>query len=96
MGKQKRLSKKTQERFIRQGYKFRIRIPDNLEEALEVDRINGNTLWFDAKEMANVGIAYNVLDPGLGPPPTAHKRIPCRMIFDIKMDFTRKTRLVAG
>ena len=28
--------------------------------------------------------------------PTFHKRIGCHLIFDIKMDLTRKDRLVAG
>jgi hypothetical protein len=28
--------------------------------------------------------------------PVGHQRIPCHMIFDVKMDFTRKARFVAG
>jgi Reverse transcriptase (RNA-dependent DNA polymerase) len=34
-------------------------------------------------------------DKGATPAP-GHKCIPCRVIFDIKMDFTRKARIVAG
>jgi Reverse transcriptase (RNA-dependent DNA polymerase) len=95
--KQKRLIKKSVRRHIRQGYKFGIRIPRTVEEALAFDAENGNTLWHDAilKETGNVRIAFNVLEPGEEPPP-GYKLIPLRMIFDIKMDFTHKARLVAG
>jgi Reverse transcriptase (RNA-dependent DNA polymerase) len=68
-----------------------------VEDALALDKANGNTLWYDAiqKEMSNVRIAYNILEAGASPP-IGYKCIPCRMIFDIKMDFTHKARLVAG
>jgi hypothetical protein len=94
---QKRLIKKSVRRHISQGYKFGIRIPRTVEEALEFDKENGNTLWYDAivKETGNVRIAFDVLEPGVEPPP-GYKLIPLRMVFDIKMDFTHKARLVAG
>jgi hypothetical protein len=39
--------------------------------------------------------AFNILEEG-APEPKMSKRIPCYLIFDIKMDFTRKARFVAG
>jgi Reverse transcriptase (RNA-dependent DNA polymerase) len=45
--------------------------------------------------MTNVRVAFNILEPG-AEPPVGYKCIPCHMIFDIKMDFTHKPRLVAG
>ena len=96
--KKERLIKASQRRHLRSGYKFGIKMPSTVEEALALDAENKNTLWYDAiqKEMGNVKVAFEVLAANTGQPPPGYKRIPCRMIFDIKMDFTRKARLVAG
>jgi len=63
---------------------------------LELDKINNNTLWFQAirKEMANVRIAFKVLDPS-ETLPIGYTTVPLRRIFNLKLDFTLKTRLVA-
>jgi hypothetical protein len=45
--------------------------------------------------MKHVMCAFNNLEIG-AQEPRMSKRIPCQMIFDIKMDFTRKARFVAG
>ena len=89
--------KTTRQRQAHNGYKFGLRLPKTVPEALEIDRLEGHNLWRTAieKEMANVQVAFDILDDG-SPPPPRHKRIPLRMIFDIKMDFTRKARFVAG
>jgi hypothetical protein len=47
------------------------------------------------KEMHNNAVAFEFLAPGENIP-IGYKKIPLRMIFDVKMDVTRKTRLVAG
>ena len=56
---------------------------------------NGNTFWRDAirKEMTNVGIAFDILedDEHL---PVGYKKASGHIIFDVKMDFTRKARWV--
>ena len=51
--------------------KFGVIIPSSVKEALELDRINGNTLWSDAidKEMKNNRIAFNLLPRHAKPPP---------------------------
>jgi hypothetical protein len=59
--------------------------------------MNGNTLWAAgiAKEMKNICIAFKILadDESV---PIGYQRIPCHMVFDIKMEvFTHKARLVA-
>jgi hypothetical protein len=38
---------------------------------------------------------FRLLEKGVSPQPMS-KCIPCHLIFDIKMDFTRKARFVAG
>jgi hypothetical protein len=74
---------------------FGIEIPNNVNHALKLDQENGNTFWQDAidKEMYNIGVAFQILEedehvPVGWKPATGH------MIFDIKMDFTRKARWV--
>ena len=76
--------------------KYGMRIPTSITEAYEIDKENGNTLWRDAikPEMENVSVAFEVLEDGKRPS-ASHKRVPFHMIYDIKMDFTRKARLVA-
>jgi hypothetical protein len=69
-----------------------------VKEALDLDHKNRNTLWADAiaKEMKEVCIAFNVLPDGHSAP-IGYQKIPCHMIFDVKMeDFKQKARLVAG
>lgn len=78
-------------------HKFGIEVPTSVEHALEIDRKTGTDIWHKAiqKEMKNVRIAFEFLQPG-GSIPIGYKWIPIHMIFDVKMDFTRKARLVAG
>ncbi len=46
--------------------------------------------------MKNVCVAFRILSPG-ETTPGGYQKIPCHMIFDIKMvDFSRKAQLVAG
>jgi hypothetical protein len=72
-------------------------MPKSVKQALEIDRDTNTSLWSDAikKEMTNVMPAFKILEQD-APKPVAHTWIPCHMIFDIKMDFTRKARFVAG
>ena len=84
-------------RYQRREEKFGLELPKTVERALDIDKETGTTMWRDAirKEMLAVGVAFKVLPEG-SPRPVAHQQIPCHIIFDIKMDFTRKARLVAG
>jgi hypothetical protein len=72
-------------------------VPKTVNDALEIDRRNGNTFWADtiAKEMKDICVAFKILLNGQSAP-IGYQKIPCHMIFDIKMeDFCRKARLVA-
>lgn len=68
-----------------------------MKRALEIDRETGTTFWKDAlvKEMGGIKPVINILERGSSPP-VGFKQIPCLIIFDVKMDFTRKARFVAG
>lgn len=84
-----------QSRVRKKSQKYGIEIPTSIKHAAELDRRNGNTFWMDAikKEMADVGIAFELLDDGAKPPPGWTKSSG-HIIFDVKMDFTRKARWV--
>jgi hypothetical protein len=45
--------------------------------------------------MKNVKVAFHFLNEE-EQVPMGYKQIPCHIIFDVKMDFTRKARFVAG
>ena len=64
-----------------------------IQNATELDKKNGNTLWIDllALEMGNLVIAFEIKEHGEKAPPGWHKASG-HVIFDVKMDFTRKAR----
>jgi hypothetical protein len=84
--------------YLKRTHKIGIEVPRTVKEALALDCTNGNTLWVDAiaKEMKEVCTAFNII-PGGHSLPIGYQKIPCHMIFDVKMeDFRQKARLVAG
>ena len=92
-----RIVSKTRTRYWKRSHKFGIQLPKTIEEALELDRQNGNDQWNQAilKEMRNVKIVFDILDNDSNIP-IGYKFLTVHMIFDVKMDFTRKARLVGG
>ena len=79
-------------------YEFGVQIPRTVQEALELDRINGNNLWEEAimkelTQMADFDTFRVVPD---GEPLPGFKCIPYRIIFAVKFDRRRKARLVVG
>ncbi len=81
------LVRKRTTHYLKRTHKFGIEVPKTVKEALALDRKNGNTLWVDAisKEMKEVRIAFNIL-PDSHSAPIGYQKIPCHMIFDIKME----------
>ena len=64
-----------------------------MKEALAIDKENGDTFSFDAiaKELKNVKVAFKIPDDDEVIAVGYHVQpIPCHLIFDVKMDFTRK------
>ena len=82
-------------RLRKQTHKYGIEVPTSVEHAMEIDAKNGNHFWRDAinKEMTNVGVAFEVLHDGKQPPP-GWTKASGHLVFDVKMDFTRKARWV--
>ena len=89
------LVRKRNMRYLKRNEKFGIAIPNNVKEALQLDKENGNTLWADAiaTEMKNVKVDFKILNDG-EMAPRDHQFVKFHMIFYIKIDnFNRKARL---
>jgi hypothetical protein len=82
-------------RVRKSSHKYGIDLPTSVRHAIDIDRKNGDTLWQDAlsKEMGNVCVAFEILGPNMKAPPGWHKASG-HLVFDVKMDFTRKARWV--
>jgi hypothetical protein len=86
-------------RVRRTTHKYGIEMPapgrDIVQKAIDLDRKNGDTFWMDslAKEMRNLNIAFEYLELGEKAPPGWFKATG-HIVFDVKMDFTRKARWV--
>lgn len=95
--KRRRIIKQVRHRAIKKNVKFGVKVPSSIEESEKFDLENGNHLWRDAinKEIANVKVAFQLLDDDEKPPPGS-KEIRYHFVFDVKFDLTRKARCVAG
>lgn len=83
------------QRIRKTTHKYGIEIPTSVEHAYEIDRKNGNDFWRKAleKEMYNIGVAFEVLEDGKLAP-AGYTKVTGHLVWDVKMDFTRKARWV--
>ena len=95
--KRDRLINKVQSQMHKANMKFGIDVPSTYEEAMEIDRKNGNNLWAESikKEMDIVNVAFEFLDQDEKMTP-GFSEITCHLVFTVKFDLTRKSRYVAG
>eukprot|EP00980_Cylindrotheca_fusiformis_P021858 scaffold8698_cov53-Cylindrotheca_fusiformis.AAC.1 len=72
-------------------HKYGVELPRNVKQAYELDKKNGDEMWAKAirKEMTNVGVAFEILPESKSPPP-GWSKVTGHIIFDVKMDYTRK------
>lgn len=93
--KRDRIIASVNSRIKKTTHKYGIEVPTSIEHAKEIDRKNGNTFWDDAvqKEMSNVLVAFEILEEG-DPIPIGWTKSSGHLVFDVKMDFTRKARWV--
>ena len=93
--KRDRIISAVKSRVRKATHKYGVEIPTSVKHAQRLDLSNGNTLWQDAikKEMYNVSVAFEILGDGEKAPPGWAKSSG-HIIFDVKMDFTRKARWV--
>lgn len=80
-------------------YKFGVEVPKSPQHALYLDKVNGNKLWEESMqkefESLNQHETFRVLEDHEYLP-DGYKRIPYHIVFDVKFDLRRKSRLVAG
>ena len=104
--KRNRIVAKMKSRYLRTTHKFGIKVPKTVQEALAIDEETGTDFWRRAieKDMRKVRVAWKPKD-GVTPEQAragkvqdmiGFQEIKCHVIFDVKMDFTRKARFVAG
>jgi hypothetical protein len=80
-------------------YMYGYLVPRTYEQALELDKINGNTKWRDAidVELQQIDEYDTFIDKGDGHKPGPdYKKIKVHLIFAVKHDGRHKARLVAG
>ena len=80
-------------------FKYGIEIPRNHDDILQIDQVNGNTLWQDAlKKEMDCMMQYKVFkDIGAGASvPDGYKNIRVHFVYDVKHDGRHRARLVAG
>jgi len=94
--KRDRIIKALKKRYFRKMEKFGLELPKSVKRALEIDQETGTSYWRDAirKEVGTVLPALQVLEKG-DSPPVGSTLIDFTIVFDIKMDFTRKARICA-
>jgi hypothetical protein len=83
---------------VKKTHKFGARVPNTVDEAHALGKVNANALWTDAvaKETKNIKVAFDIKE-GDEKAPVGHQEIRCHGIFDVKMDgFAQKFRMVAG
>ena len=82
-------------RATKSNHKYGVRVPTSIKDAIELDSENNNTLWRNSidLEMRTILPAFDILPHG-SHPPAGYTKSSGHIIFDVKMDFTRKSRWV--
>ena len=95
MRKRNRIVSSVNSRILKSTHKYGIEVPTSVDHAKRIDTSNGNRFWQDAidKEIKNVAVAFELKERGQRAPPGWTKSSG-HIIFDVKMDFTRKARWV--
>ena len=80
-------------------YMYGVLVPRNHKQAMQLDEENGNTLWKESeeRELAQVDEYNTFIDKGRGYiPGPGYKKIRVHIVYAVKHDGRRKSRLVAG
>ena len=90
------IASKADARMRKVEHKYGIEVPKDYEDAVRIDKANKNTCWQDAikKEMNTILVAFNFQPKGSKEPEAPWTLSGGHMVFDVKMDFTRKARWV--
>ena len=102
--KRNRIISKVKKKYWRTSHKYGIRLPKSVLDAIAIDKETGTDYWQKAiaKEMKKVMVAFEEIE-GYTPQEIRDGKCPAlkgfqetgtSWVFDVKMDFTRKARLV--
>ena len=96
--KRYRIISRRASKYFQNTHNYALLIPHTVKEAIEIDKENGETLWWDdilhkVKKLRPAFKAYEGNKEDLLP---GYQHIKCHMIFDIKLveNFRKKERLV--
>ena len=92
---QNRMISSASARVRKSSHKYGIEVPTSIGHALRIDKENKNTLWMDALllEMETINVAFDFQQEGASAP-RGYSKTSGHIIWDVKMDFTRKARWV--
>ena len=78
-------------RYYRMKEKFGMELPKNVKQALEIDKETGTDFWKNTltTEVGDLEPCILIVQEGMVPPP-GHTEIRTHLVFDIKVDLTRK------
>ncbi|KAI2497125.1 Reverse transcriptase (RNA-dependent DNA polymerase) [Fragilaria crotonensis] len=95
--KRERLLKKVKTKYWSVTHKYGLELPKSVAQALAIDKRTGTDFWEKAieKEIRNVFPAFEFLKTDDAQVPPGFQFVETYFVFDIKMDLTRKARLVA-
>ena len=102
--KRQRIIGKLKSKYWRTTHKFGICLPEDAREALQIDEDTGMDFWKRAieKELWQVKVAWeacndlNIEQVCSGKQLISYTEIVCHMVFNVKIDFTRKAWFVAS
>ena len=95
--KRERILRKVKTKYWSTTHKYGLELPKSVSHALEIDKRTGTEFWKIAieKEIRNVFPAFDFIDNDDSKVPPGYTFVETYFVFDIKMDLTRKARLVA-
>ena len=95
--KRERILSKVKTKYWSTTHKYGLELPKSVSHALEIDKRTGTGFWKVAieKEIRNVFPAFDFIDDDDSKVPPGYTFVETYFVFDIKMDLTRKARLVA-
>ena len=95
--KRERILKKVKTKYWSTSHKYGLELPKSVSHALEIDKRTGTEFWRIAieKEIRNVFPAFDFVEGDDSKVPPGYTFVETYFVFDIKMDLTRKARLVA-
>ncbi|GFH47961.1 hypothetical protein CTEN210_14370 [Chaetoceros tenuissimus] len=94
--KRNHIISKVEARVKKVNHKYGIEVPKDYADAVRIDGLNENTFWQDAikKEMDTIRVAFSFMERGAPEPEKPWMPSGGHLVFDVKMDFTRKARWV--